>query len=114
MGGRIPVGQMTKLDLREMDESTMNDTTPSAPGKRFFIAGCVTLFLFSAVHMIPMLISILTEPTAPVEIEAKRAMAAVVVDIGPFRTNWVGLNQLLSVSYSVFLFFVVALNVVAL
>ena len=97
-----------------MDEMSMNSPAAASPGKRLFIAGCVTLFLFSAVHMIPMFISIFMEPTAPLEIEAKRAMSAVVVDIGPFRTNWVGLNQLLSVSYSVLLFFVVALDLVAL
>lgn len=86
----------------------------SAPGKRLFIAGCVTLFLFSAVHMIPMFAAIFSEPTKPIEIEAKRAMTAVAVDIGPFHSNWAKLNQLLSVSYSALLFFVVALNLVAL
>jgi hypothetical protein len=84
------------------------------PGKGMFIAGCVTLFLFSAVHMIPMFADIFTEPTKPAEIEAKRAMAAVAVDIGPFHSDWAQLNQLLSVSYSAMLFFVVALNMVAL
>ena len=84
------------------------------PGKRLFVAGCAVLFLFSAVHMIPMCIAMFVEPTKPAEIEAKRAMAAVAVDIGPFHTTWAGLNMLLSASYSGLLFFVVALNVVAL
>lgn len=92
----------------------MNTSTAKVPGKGLFIAGCITLLLFSAVHMIPMFSDLLVEPTKPAEIEAKRAMAAVVVDIGPFHTNWARLNQLLSVSYSAFLFFVVALNLVAL
>jgi len=93
---------------------SIESSAASTPGRGFFIAGCVTLFLFSAVHMIPMFISIFTEPTAPAEIEAKRAMTAVAVDIGPFHANWAGLNQLLSVSYSALLFFVVALDFVAL
>lgn len=92
----------------------MTTGTAQAPGKRLFIAGCVTLILFSAVHMIPMFMDIFGEPTKPVEIEAKRAMKAVAVDIGPFHTDWAGLNQLLSVSYSTLLFFVSALNLVAL
>jgi hypothetical protein len=77
------------------------------PGRRLFIAGCIVLFLFSAVHMIPMFADILGEPSKPAEIDAKRAMAAVVVDMGPFHTNWAKLNQLLSASYSALLFFVV-------
>lgn len=35
-------------------------------------------------------------------------MAAVVVDLGLFHTNWIRLNQLLSASCSALLFFVVA------
>jgi hypothetical protein len=84
------------------------------PGKRLFIAGCVTLFLFSAVHMVPMFAEFFTEPTDPLEIEAERALAAVKVDMGPFHTHFGKLVQLLSVSYSALLFFVVALNLVAL
>src|SRR5262245_39984931 len=84
------------------------------PGKRLFIAGCIVLLLFSAVHMIPMFNDIFVEPTQPAEIEAKRAMAAVVIDMGPFHTHWGKLNQLLSASYSTLLFFVVALDFVAL
>ena len=79
-----------------------------------FIAGSIILLLFSAVHMIPMFVDIFAEPTKPLEIEAKRAMSAVVIDMGPFHTNWGKLNQLLSASYSTLLFFVVALNLVAL
>jgi hypothetical protein len=88
--------------------------TPVPRGKRLFIAGCITLVIFSAVHMIPMFMSMFVEPTKPAEIEAKRAMAAVAVDIGPFHTHWGNLNQLLSVSYTTLLFFVAALNLVAL
>jgi hypothetical protein len=87
---------------------------PRTPGKRLFIAGSIVLLLFGAVHMIPMLNDILVERTKPLEVEAKRAMAAVAVDMGPFHTNWAQLNQLLSVSYSTLLFFVAALNLVAL
>jgi hypothetical protein len=83
-------------------------------GKRMFIAGCFTLLLFSAVHMIPMFADIFTEPSKPAEIEAERAMTAVDVTIGPFHSNWAKLHQLLSISYSALLFFVVALNLVAL
>src|SRR5262245_15391877 len=92
----------------------MNNVSTKVPGTGLFIAGCITLIVFSAVHMIPMFIDIFVEPTVPVEIEAKRAMAAVVVDIGPFHTNFVQLNQLLSVYLSTLLLFVVALNFVAL
>ncbi len=92
----------------------MNASAAKTPGKGLFIAGCVTLLLFSVVHMIPMFADIFTEPSKPAEIEAKRAMAAVAVDIGPFHSDWAKLNQLLSVSYSALLFFVVALNLVAL
>lgn len=87
---------------------------PKTAGKGLFIAGTITLIVFSAVHMIPMFIFMFVEPTKPVEIEAKRAMAAVAVDMGPFHTSWYGLNQLLSASYSALLFFVGALNLVAL
>ena len=92
----------------------MNSNISKPPGTRLFIAGCVTLFLFSAVHMIPMLLDLFTTPTEPLEVEAKRAMAAVVVDIGPFHTTFVQLNQLLSTYLSTLLLFVVALNLVAL
>lgn len=86
----------------------------SVPGKRLFVAGCIVLLLFSTVHMIPMLADLLTTPTEPVQVEAKRAMAAVTVDMGPFHSHWGKLNQLLSVSYSALLYFVVAVNLVAL
>lgn len=92
----------------------MNGSIAKNPGKGMFVAGCYTLLLFSAVHMIPMFGDIFVEPSKPVEVEAKRAMTAVDVAIGPFHSNWVKLNQLLSVSYSALLFFVVALNLVAL
>lgn len=92
----------------------MHAAAAKTPGKGLFIAGCITLLLFSAVHMIPMFIFMFVEPTKPAEIEAKRAMAAVVIDMGPFHTNWAKLNQLLSASYSALLFFVVALNLIAL
>jgi hypothetical protein len=85
-----------------------------APGKRLFVAGNIVLLLFSAVHMIPMFFDFFVAPTKPLEIEAKRALAAVVIDMGPFHTHWGKLNQLLSASYSTLLFFVVALNFVAL
>lgn len=78
------------------------------------MAGCIVLLVFSTVHMIPMFNDLLVEPTKPMEVEAKRAMAAVLVDIGPFQTSWVKLNQLLSASYSALLFFVAAINLVAL
>src|SRR5262245_48376153 len=97
-----------------METSTKTTGASGTPGKRLFIAGCITLFVFSAVHMIPMFADILSEPTKPAEIEAKRAMSAVAVDMGPFHSNWAKLTQLLSVSYSALLFFVVALNLVAL
>lgn len=79
-----------------------------------FVAGCIVLLLFSAVHMIPMFFAMFAEPTKPLEVEAKRAMAAVVVDMGPFHTHWGNLSLLLSASYSTLLFFVVALDLVAL
>lgn len=91
------------------------DTPPApAPGKRLFVAGNVTLLLFSVVHMIPMFADLFAEPTNPAEVEARRAMVAVAVDMGPFQTNWLGLHRLLSASYSTLLFFVVAINFAAL
>jgi hypothetical protein len=92
----------------------MNPAPAKTSGQRLFIAGCITLLLFSAVHMIPMFFFMFVEPTKPVEVEAKRAMAAVTVDMGPFHTSWLGLNRLLSASYSTLLLFVAALNLVAL
>lgn len=85
-----------------------------APGRRLFIAGSVTLILFSLVHMIPMFADLFSEPTDPLQIEANRAMAAVAVDIGPFHTHFGKLVHLLSVSYSTLLLFVAAVNLVAL
>ena len=92
----------------------MNTFAARTPGKRPFIAGCVTLLLFTATHMITMFANLSVEPTKPVEVEATRAMAAVAVDVGPFHTSWLGLNRLLSASYSTLLLFVAALNLVAL
>jgi hypothetical protein len=97
-----------------VNTASLHKTPARAPGWRLFVAGTIVLFLFSAVHMIPMFMDIFGEPTRPPEIEAKRAMTAVVIDMGPFHTNWARLNQLLSASYSALLFFVVALNLVAL
>lgn len=93
--------------------STLSTGT-KIPGKHLFLAGCTTLVLFSTVHLVPMFILMFVEPTVPTEIEAKRAMAAVNVDMGPFHTTLYGLNQLLSASYSALLFFVAAVNLVAL
>jgi hypothetical protein len=92
----------------------MNTSATKIPGKRLFIAGCITLLLFSAVHVIQMFADNLVEPTKPAEIEAKRAMAEVAVDMGPFHTHLGKLFQLLGASYSTLLIFVAALNLVAL
>ncbi len=93
----------------------MSDSSiPCVRGKCWFIAGCVVLILFSIVHMIPMFIGLFSEPTAPLEIEAQRAMTAVTVDIGPMRSNWAKLNNLLSTYLSALLLFVAAINIVAL
>ena len=92
----------------------MNTSPANTPGKRPFLAGCITLLLFTATHMITMFVNLFVEPTKPVEVEATRAMAAVAVDMGPFHTSWLGLNRLLSASYSTLLLFVAALNLVAL
>lgn len=86
----------------------------SSRGKSLFVAACIVLLLFSTVHMIPMFMDLFGEPTQPAEIAAKRAMAAVAVDMGPFHTHWGKLNQLLSTSYSALLYFVAAVNLVAL
>ncbi len=104
--------RIAPTDISQQDASSEIETGPR--GKRLFVAGCVVLALFSATHMIPMFISLFSEPTAQAEIDAKRAMAAVTVDMGPFHSHWGMLNQLLSTSYSTLLFFVVALNLVAL
>src|SRR5262245_14091299 len=95
-------------------ETPQANVPHAAPAKRPFVAGTIVLLLFSTVHMIPMFLDLFGEPTEALEIEAKRAMAAVVVDIGPFHTHWGQLNQLLSTCFSALLFFVVALNFVAL
>lgn len=87
---------------------------PQLTGKRLFVGGCIVLFLFSSVHLIPMFMDFFGTPTDPLQIEAKRAMSAVVVEMGPFHTHWGKLNQLLSASYSALLYFVVALNLVVL
>ncbi|MBU6413195.1 MAG: hypothetical protein KGS45_06955 [Planctomycetes bacterium] len=82
------------------------------PGRALFVAGTWVLVLFSTIHMIPMFADLFGTPTQPLEIEAKRAMAAVTVDMGPFHTHWGKLNKLLSVSYSALLYFVAAVNFV--
>lgn len=102
----------TPLEISQ--QGAISQESAGTPGVRLFVAGCVVLALFSATHMIPMFLSLFSEPTVQSEIDAKRAMAAVTVDIGPFRSHWGMLNQLLSTSYSTLLFFVVALNLVAL
>jgi hypothetical protein len=89
-------------------------TTPPLPGRRLFIAGCITLLIFSTVHLVPFFQSSFVEPTNPLEVEANRALTAVPVDIGPFHSNSAKLVHLLSASYSVLLYFVVALNFAAL
>ncbi|MBL8761655.1 MAG: hypothetical protein JNL50_10170 [Phycisphaerae bacterium] len=91
-----------------------NSPAAALRGRRSFIAGCVVLILFSSVHTIPMFIGLFSEPTAPLEVEARRAMTAVAVDIGPIRSDWTKLNHLLSTSYSALLYFVAAVNLVAL
>ncbi len=87
---------------------------PPTPGRKLFVAGCITLLLFSTVHLIPFVQSIIVAPVSPLEVEAHRAMTAFKVDLGPFHTDFGLLVKLLSASYSVLLYFVVALNFVAL
>lgn len=48
----------------------MNPPAAKTQGRAAFIAGNITLLLFSAVHMIPMFAAMFTEPTVPAEIEA--------------------------------------------
>jgi hypothetical protein len=90
----------------------MPDST--APGSRLFRAGAIGYLVFAAVHLLPFLRSVFVAPTDPHEIEAERALRAVVVDMGPFHTHFGLLVKLLSASYSTLLLFVGALNLVAL
>lgn len=116
VGGRLVYSEdMATAPLQE-DAAPRSGSIPQGgtPGRRLFIAGCMVVALFSTVHMIPMFIDLFGEPTQPAEVAATRAMAGVVVDMGPFHTHLGKLHQLLSMSYSTLLFFVVAINLVAL
>jgi hypothetical protein len=86
----------------------------SVPGARLFRAGAIVYIVFAAVHMLPFLKSLLVAPTDPLEIDAQRALRAVVVDMGPFHTDFGQLVELLSASYSLLLALVGTLNLVAL
>lgn len=90
----------------------MPDAT--VPGSRLFRAGAIGYLVFAAVHLTAFLRSVLVAPTDPLEIEAERALRAVVVDMGPFHTHFGRLVRLLSASYSTLLLFVGVLNLVAL
>jgi hypothetical protein len=83
-------------------------------GSRLFRAGAVGYVIFAAVHFVAFLRSVLVAPTNPLEIEAERALQAVVVDLGPFHSHFGLLVQLLSASYTTFLVFLGVLNLVAL
>jgi len=90
----------------------MPDAT--APGSRLFRAGAIGYFAFAAVHLAAFLRGVLVAPTDPLQIEAERALRAVVVDMGPFHTHFGLLVRLLSASYSTLLAFAGVLNLVAL
>lgn len=93
----------------------MNLQSPTpAPGRKPFVAGCIVLLLFSSIHLVPFVQSIAVAPADPLELEAHRAMEAVKVDMGPFHTDFGLLVKLLSASYSVLLYFVAAVDLVAL
>jgi hypothetical protein len=89
-------------------------TSGRAPGSRLFRAGAIGYLVFAGVHFTAFLRSILVAPTDPLQIEAERALRAVLVDMGPFHTDFGQLVRLLSASYSTLLLFVGALNLVAL
>lgn len=57
------------------------------------------LIIFGAVHLIPFVRSMTTEPADPLEAAAIRAMTDVKVDLGPFHSNFAMLTHLLSASY---------------
>jgi hypothetical protein len=85
-----------------------------ARGRRMFRAGAIGYLVFAGVHLSAFLQSVFVAPTDPLQIEAERALRAVVVDMGPFHTHFGLLVRLLSASYSTLLLFVGALNLVAL
>jgi hypothetical protein len=87
---------------------------PEATAPRLFRAGAIGYLVFAGVHLTAFLRSILVAPTDPLQIEAERALRAVVVDMGPFHTHFGQLVRLLSASYSTLLLFVGVLNLVAL
>ena len=85
-----------------------------APGSRLFRAGAIGYLVFAGVHLTTFVRSILVAPTDPLQLEAERALRAVVVDMGPFHTHFGLLVRLLSASYSTQLLCVGVLNLVAL
>ncbi len=92
--------------------TVLRDAT--APGSRLFRAGAIGYLVFAGVHLTAFVRSILVAPTDPLQIEAERALRAVVVDMGPFHTHFGQLVRLLSASYSTLLLFVGVLNLVVL
>jgi len=86
----------------------------TAPGSRLFRAGAIGYLVFAGVHLTAFVRSLVVAPTDPLELEAERALRAVVVDLGPFHTHFGQLVRLLSASYSTLLLFVGVLNLVAL
>jgi hypothetical protein len=89
-------------------------TDATAAGSRLFRAGAIGYVVFAGVHLTTFLRNLLMAPTDPLQIEAERALRAVVVDMGPFHTHFGHLVRLLSASYSTLLLFVGTLNLVAL
>lgn len=85
-----------------------------AAGAGWFRAGAIGLLVFGAIHLLAVFDGLFREPTAPVEVEVKRALLAFSLQIGPFRPTAFHTTMLLNASYSIFLFFVGVLDLVAL
>lgn len=82
---------------------------PPTPGRRPFLAGSIVLLLFGAVHAMATISERLGN-IPPELADADAALRAASIKIGPMTATAHGLQQILSISYTLFLVFLGAIN----
>jgi len=85
------------------------------PGRRTFLAGCIVLLLFGAVHFTAVIKSNFFDTPTPDETRMAEALKArTILEAGPFHATMWNAVQILSSSYSFLLFQTGVLSLIAL
>lgn len=93
--------------------STPGSSPGLAPGRRWFLAGSIVMLLFGCTHSVTVIKDFFGSVPAPF-VALDEAMRAATVKMGPFVADVRGLQHILSISYSLLILTVAAIDLTML